>query len=69
MTYPVPDALTLARLRALIAEDLRCAVDDGDLARRLARNGYGYADAPGGRRLVTLPHGVDLMALPQAATL
>ena len=36
MTYPVPDALTLARLRALIAEDLRCAVDDGDLARRLA---------------------------------
>ena len=51
-------------IQALIAPDLRAARDDADLAARLARNGYGFRDAPGRRVLVTLPHGLELMDLP-----
>ena len=49
----------------LIAPDLACAVDDADLQRRLARNGYGFRDVATRRVLVTLPHGVEIMDLPR----
>ncbi len=47
----------------LIEPDLRCATDDKDLSRRLARNGYGFRDTTRGRVLVTLPHGVEILPL------
>ena len=58
------DPVTLAQVRALIDRDLRRARDDGDLAQRLARNGYGFADTATGRKLVTLPHGHEVMDMP-----
>ena len=54
-------------LRHLLDADLRAARDDGDLRRRLAHLGYDFCDHGPRRVLVTLPHGVPVMELGQAA--
>ena len=54
---------TRSDIYALIVRDLHRATDDRDLARRLARHGLGYRDTNGGRKLVTLPHGIEVMDL------
>ena len=65
MQYPKVTQMTQYDVRNLIAPDLACAVDDADLQRRLARNGYGFRDVATRRVLVTLPHGVEIMDLPR----
>ncbi|MEC3861665.1 hypothetical protein VK792_10245 [Mesobacterium sp. TK19101] len=67
MTLPKIDALTRTRVHDLIATDLQCAVDDADLRRRLAMNGYGFRDDADRRVLVTLPHMVEILDLPRRA--
>jgi hypothetical protein len=64
MTNATLDPLILLHVQALIRQDLALARDDDDLARRLARHGYAFQDTRGGRKLVTLPHGVEVMDLP-----
>ncbi len=65
MTHSRICSLTRLSVSRLIAQDLACAGSDADLRRRLARHGYGFADMPRRRVLVTLPHGVEVMDLPR----
>ena len=69
MTHPHITDEIRHHVRRLIEPDLKCAVDDADLTRRLALNGYGFRDSASGRKLVTLPHGVEILDLPRRATL
>ena len=55
-----PDPFILSQIRQLIAQDLRAARTDDDLARRLAAKGYGLCLTDQGRVLTTLPHGVEI---------
>ena len=61
------DACAEASLRALVAPEIAKAHDDSELERRLARMGYGLRRTGAGRKLVTLPHGVELIDLPAVA--
>lgn len=63
------NAAALNDVSALIEPELRAAVSEADLERRLARLGYGVRHEGGGRALVTLPHGVRLMRLSDPAFL
>jgi hypothetical protein len=69
MTHISINPITQMQVRRLIDADLRGASDDTDLSRRLASHGYGYRDTVRGRFLVTLPHGVEIMALTTASAL
>lgn len=53
-------AFILDQIRQLIAQDLRLAVSDADLAARLAHKGYGLRLTHQGKVLTTLPHGVEI---------
>lgn len=63
MHHFVNNAFLTAEILDLIHEDVAAAVDDADLRRRLARNGYGFRDSEQGRMLVTLPHQVEVCPL------
>lgn len=54
------DPFLLSQIRQLIAQDLRAARSDDDLARRLAAKGFGLRDSDCGPMLTTLPHGLDI---------
>lgn len=64
MTNQRIDPVTKAQVRSLIDRDLRCATDPQDLKARLARLGYGIRATEGAAKLVTLPHGLEVMDLP-----
>lgn len=57
---PDLDPFLLSQVRQLIAQDLRAAGSDEDLARRLAEKGYGLRLTEKGQVLTTLPHGVEI---------
>lgn len=57
---PVFDPVLLSQIRQLIAQDLRAARSDEDLARRLELKGYGMRVTDHGRVLTSLPHGLEI---------
>ncbi len=63
------DAWAMSDVQALVAPELAAAESETDLSQRLERLGYGVRRSAQGRKLVTLPHGVELMDLPAPAFL
>ncbi len=57
---PHTDPFLLSQIRQLIAQDLRAARSDEDLALRLAAKGYGLRMTDHGRVLTALPHGLEI---------
>ena len=60
MSFISQNAFVTAQIMNLLREDIRSAVDDADLTRRLSQNGFGFRDTKLGRILVTLPHMVEV---------
>lgn len=64
VTYYSADPLTISRVLDIVIPTLRKATSEDDLRRRLEKIGYGFRDTVRGRMLTTVPHGVEITALP-----
>jgi len=64
MTHTTCNPIVIADVMSLVTSEIQSATSERDLKSRLANLGYGYKDTPSGRKLTTLPHGIEIGALP-----